>query len=213
MGRRKKEPQEVHRNAIAAAAGALFSYNGIAATTMDEIARRAGYSKATLYVYFQDKEELVDFLALKSMRQLLAHLAEAVAGPGKVKEKYDRICLCLTRYQAQSPFYFSLALGELRGLPGETAPHTTKGRLFAVGEEINALIAGFLTEGIRAGQFQPDIPVLPTVFLFWSTLSGLIQLAADKQAYLEQALRWPKQQFLAFGFERLYHMIAREEVE
>ena len=56
MGRRKKEPRSVHRAKIAAAASELFLKRGTAAVTMDEIARAAGYSKATLYVYFENKE-------------------------------------------------------------------------------------------------------------------------------------------------------------
>ena len=48
MGRRIKQPRSVHREAIAAAASALFMKAGIAAVSMDEIAAAAGYSKATL---------------------------------------------------------------------------------------------------------------------------------------------------------------------
>ena len=47
MGRRKKEPKSVHREKIATAASALFMEKGIAATSMDDIAKAAGYSKAT----------------------------------------------------------------------------------------------------------------------------------------------------------------------
>ena len=59
MARRKKEPRAVHRQNIATAAEELFTKKGIEATSMDEIAQKAGYSKATLYVYFQNKEEIV----------------------------------------------------------------------------------------------------------------------------------------------------------
>ena len=57
MGRRKKEPKSVHRAAISSAAATLFSEKGVEHTSMDEIAKQAGYSKATLYVYFKNKEE------------------------------------------------------------------------------------------------------------------------------------------------------------
>ena len=79
MGRRKKEPRYVHRAAIAAAAAALFQEKGVAATSMDDIARAAGYSKATLYVYFANKEALVGLLALESMEQLRDALAAGLA--------------------------------------------------------------------------------------------------------------------------------------
>ncbi|HTK58908.1 MAG TPA: TetR/AcrR family transcriptional regulator [Sphingomicrobium sp.] len=43
---------------ICAAALELFAEKGFAAAKLDEIARRAGVSKGTLYLYFKDKEQL-----------------------------------------------------------------------------------------------------------------------------------------------------------
>lgn len=43
---------------ICAAALAVFAEKGFAAARLDEIAKRAGVSKGTLYLYFKDKEEL-----------------------------------------------------------------------------------------------------------------------------------------------------------
>ena len=56
MARRKKEPKSVHRQNIASAASRLFMEKGIEATSVNDIAKAAGYSKATLYVYFENKE-------------------------------------------------------------------------------------------------------------------------------------------------------------
>ena len=41
MGRRKKEPEHVHREAIASAAEDLFVHKGIQAATMDDIAKKS----------------------------------------------------------------------------------------------------------------------------------------------------------------------------
>ena len=43
---------------ICAAALEVFAEKGFAAAKLDEIARRAGVSKGTLYLYFKDKEQL-----------------------------------------------------------------------------------------------------------------------------------------------------------
>src|SRR5215831_12558273 len=52
--RRKAErPKE-----IVEAAFEEFSRNGYAATTLDQIAERAGVTKGTIYVYFANKEQL-----------------------------------------------------------------------------------------------------------------------------------------------------------
>ena len=208
MGRRKKEPEDVHRERIAAAAERLFSHGGIEAATMDQIAGEAGYSKATLYVYFENKEALVDFLVLKSMRLLHRRLAEAVAGADPVRVRYDRICAALVDYQEQSPLYFSLALGEIDVDPGRGDLPPVRRETYEVGERLNGVLTAFLRAGIDAGEFSPEIPLLPTVFLFWAALSGLIRMVAQKRAYLEQATGLSKQQFLDLGFERLYRMIA-----
>ena len=55
MGRRIKEPGQVHLEKIASAAERLFFCHGIESTSMNQIADAAGYSKATLYVYFANK--------------------------------------------------------------------------------------------------------------------------------------------------------------
>lgn len=211
MGRRVKQPESVHREAIFAAAERLFLQKGIAAATMDEIAKTAGYSKATLYVYFTGKEEIVSFLVLKSMELLLAFLQKAAAGPGTAKEKYGRICQALADCQAQHPLYFTLALGRIEVDPEREGCLPVEREIFEAGERINRVIAGFLRAGAAAGELQPGLAVLPTVFLFWASLAGVIQMAANKELYLQKAMGLSKQEFLEFGFRRFYKLIEREE--
>lgn len=211
MGRRKKEPESAHREAIAQAAEHLFFEKGMDRTTMDNVAKEAGYSKATLYVYFANKEELIHYLVLKSMKLLKEMLAEAVTGPGTTREKYNRICLALVRYEEQYPCYFSLALGTIDVEFEGRSPLPVETETMETGEQINHVLASYIQEGIASGDFRPGLPVFPTVFLFWSSLSGLIQMASSKQAYIKKAMGISKQQFLTFGFEQLYRMAGRED--
>lgn len=39
-------------------------------------------------------------------------------------------------------------------------------------------------------------------------LSGMIRLAANKEAYIDQAMGMSKEQFLEYGFSMLYRSIA-----
>ena len=211
MGRRKKEPESVHRENIAQAAEHLFFEKGMDNTTMDDVAREAGYSKATLYVYFANKGELIHFLVLKSMKLLKESLAKAVTGQGTVRDKYDRICEALVFYQEQYPFYFSLVLGKIDVEFEGRIPLPVETETVETGEQINRILASFIQEGIASGEFRPGLPVLETVFLFWSSLSGLIRMADSKQAYIEHAMGITKQQFLTFGFEQLYRMAGGKE--
>ena len=51
--------QAERRDAILAAALEEFSARGFAATRLDDVARRAGVAKGTIYLYFGDKESAV----------------------------------------------------------------------------------------------------------------------------------------------------------
>lgn len=210
MARRKKEPESSHRENIAGAAERLFARGGIEAATMNDIAREAGYSKATLYVYFTDKEEIVSFLVLKSMKTLYSHISEAVEGQAPTKDTYRNICRALVNYQEEYPFYFVLALGEINVNFEKENNLPLEKETFEVGEQINHKIAEFIHWGIKTGEIQQDTPVLQTTFLFWAALTGLIQMSVNKEAYLKKAVNVSRQQFLEDSFERLYRLISTE---
>lgn len=56
---RRGRPRSADKNsAILQAAGELFMVGGFERTSMDEVARRAGVSKQTVYSHFQNKERL-----------------------------------------------------------------------------------------------------------------------------------------------------------
>ncbi|WP_294148480.1 TetR/AcrR family transcriptional regulator [uncultured Clostridium sp.] len=209
MGRRKKEPGSVHREAIASAAGALFAGKGIEATSMDEIAEKSGYSKATLYVYFKNKEEIAGILALESMQKLHGCINSALRKEKSTRRRYDLICRALQQYQEEFPFYFKMALDTINidfdgrdFLPEEL-------ETYRVGELLNEELKEFINDGIREGELREEIEVMATIFSFWGMLSGLIQTAANKEAYISRNLQLSKQEFLDYGYDTLYRSILK----
>jgi AcrR family transcriptional regulator len=56
--RRRAEQSAARRDAIVAAALAEFCERGYAATRLDDVAKRAGVAKGTIYLNFRDKEAL-----------------------------------------------------------------------------------------------------------------------------------------------------------
>lgn len=210
MARRKKEAQSVHRKNISAAAEQLFMKNGIENTSMSDIARAAGYSKATLYVYFENKEELVGFLVLESMRKLYDYINTAVQQKKDTKECYREICLSLVKYQEEYPFYFRMVLEKINVdfESGHFLPEEKE--TFQVGEQINDLLADFLKRGMDCGDIRSDIEIAPVIFSFWGMLAGLIRLAENKEEYIAQRMEKSKREFLFYGFDMLYRSIVSE---
>ncbi|MDE7019092.1 MAG: TetR/AcrR family transcriptional regulator [Lachnospiraceae bacterium] len=208
MARRKKEPKSVHRENIASAASMLFMEKGIAATSMDDIAKAAGYSKATLYVYFENKEEIIGILVLNSMKKLYGYIVSALAKQDATRARYDCICHGLVRYQEEFPFYFKMVLDNIN-IDFENHDYLPEEKeTYEVGEEINEKIKDFLLSGIEKGDLRGNLEIMPTIFNFWGMLSGIIQLAANKEEYIKVTMGLSKRQFLEYGFHMLYCSIA-----
>ena len=211
MGRRKKEPRSVHRENIVSAASTLFMERGIAATSMDDIAKAAGYSKATLYVYFENKEEIVGILALNSMKKLYDYISSALIQHETTKARYDFICRGLVQYQEEFPFYFKMVLDKIN-IDLESKEYLPEEReTYQIGEEINEKIKNFLLSGMEKGDLRNDLDIMPAIFNFWGMLSGIIQLASNKEEYIKKSMGLSKIKFLEYGFSLVYHSIAVKE--
>lgn len=211
MGRRKKEPRSVHRENIVSAASTLFMERGIAATSMDDIAKAAGYSKATLYVYFENKEEIVGILVLNSMKKLYDYISSALIQHKTTKARYDFICRGLVQYQEEFPFYFKMVLDKINiDFEGKEYLPEEK-ETYQIGEEINEKIKNFLLSGMEKGDLRNDLDIMPAIFNFWGMLSGIIQLAANKEEYIKKSMGLSKIKFLEYGFSLVYHSIAVKE--
>lgn len=210
MARRHKEAPEVHRERIAAAAESLFLKRGIEATTVDDIAKAAGYGKATVYVYFKNKEDIVGLLVLKSMKLLQHNLSQAVCQNDtslSTRARYDALCECLVAYHERYPLYFSIALDEIN--VDFDSPNTLEVErdIYEVGEQTNEVIGHFIAHGIARNELRSDLPIPQTILLFWAALSGLIVIAANKAVYFEQITGQTKREFLRDGFDTLYRSI------
>lgn len=80
----KKQPRWQRRaedrpREICSAALEVFAEKGFAAAKLDEIARRAGVSKGTLYLYFKDKEQLFRAVVRNSIAPNVETIISALA--------------------------------------------------------------------------------------------------------------------------------------
>ncbi|MCC7152379.1 MAG: TetR/AcrR family transcriptional regulator [Rubrivivax sp.] len=77
--RRRKE---VRPQQLLDAALELFVEKGFAATRIEEVARHAGASKGTLYLYYPSKEELFKAVVRQNMGKLIGEAGAVAAGAG-----------------------------------------------------------------------------------------------------------------------------------
>ena len=145
------------------------------------------------------------------MEKLYHYISSALEQEKSTKARYELICRGLVQYQEEFPFYFRLALDKINIDFADKDSLSEDVKTFQVGEAINKALLDFLISGIEKGDLRSDLNPLLTILNFWGLLSGLIQLAAAKEAYIESRLDLSKDAFLEYGFLMLYHSIANTE--
>jgi len=98
MGARKKDILiQFNRDIILAAARKLFQHNGISRTSMDDIAKEADCSKSTIYVYFKNKDEIINYIVYEHMVLLRDTLQKCTADHKDIEGSYYAICNSFSR--------------------------------------------------------------------------------------------------------------------
>ncbi|NUH63734.1 TetR/AcrR family transcriptional regulator [Sulfitobacter sp. S0837] len=80
MTSRKDRRQELRRQAILELAEIFFARQGIAATTLDQIGAELGVTRASLYYYYKDKDDLVVAVLQKALDKMNRKAAREMAG-------------------------------------------------------------------------------------------------------------------------------------
>ncbi len=110
IAERREEEKERRRSEILAAAEALYAKQGWDAVTMDQVARSARLSRALVYVYFQDKEDLLFAIGDRAMQLLKTRFEAAAAGPGTGLQHVEAIGRAYMGYALEFPALFRCLL-------------------------------------------------------------------------------------------------------
>ncbi|MEC0243715.1 TetR/AcrR family transcriptional regulator [Paenibacillus dokdonensis] len=100
MPRKKHVRSEDTKRDILNAAGQLFAARGYDAVTMREIAKEANCSHTTIYIYFEDKEALLNQLSMPSLLGLKQMIGDLLLEEGEpesilkhISQLFIRFCL------------------------------------------------------------------------------------------------------------------------
>lgn len=85
------------RAAIVAAGLDEFTARGFVATRLDDVAKRAGVAKGTIYLHFKDKEALFQELVRTALVPLIGNLMTTPAAGGSVREVLERFAETFVR--------------------------------------------------------------------------------------------------------------------
>ena len=76
---RKEQEKEARKHDILEIAAGIFSEKGFHNTTMDDIAERVGLAKGTIYLYYENKDNLFLSILMSKSQALYSQLESAIA--------------------------------------------------------------------------------------------------------------------------------------
>ncbi|TFZ02873.1 TetR/AcrR family transcriptional regulator [Ramlibacter henchirensis] len=153
------EPQEMtRREEIMQIAASLFVDKGYKATTVRLIADAANVQSGSLYHHFGSKDEIVDELLGKYVRNALLRYEEVIATTDKPEEQVQK--LIESAMDAVHSHRAALLLLQQDGRWLAEQPRFSY--LNEVGSKIETLWRNTVKSGIDAGVFNPEIdPIVP----------------------------------------------------
>ena len=109
--RRRLDP-EVRKQMILDKAAVLVAAEGVAAATMDRIAREAGVSKPLVYAYFQNITSLLQELLLRDQRRLWEEQTTAVSEAGDFDDLVRRTTQTYLKHVERSGMHIQRLMNE-----------------------------------------------------------------------------------------------------
>lgn len=157
---------------ICAAALEVFAEKGFAAARLEEIARRAGVSKGTLYLYFKDKEDLFRAVVRDTVAPNIASIRQTVEADDMPFAAIVRALLPrFAELAATVPIgaMAKIVIGESRNFP-----ELAKTYYDLVVSQAVALIAGLIAKAQAKGEVRAGDPRLHAMTLIGPLLMGLL---------------------------------------
>jgi AcrR family transcriptional regulator len=204
---RREEEKERRRAEMVDAAEELYANVGWDAVTMDRVAKSARLSRALLYVYFRDKNDLLHAITERALIELRERFVEAAGAHATGIDKVQAIGRAYVLFQQEKPYRFDACTRfhahQAAGQPAEQA-------CADAGDAVIKVIVQALMQGQADGTIRKDLgsPVQVCIML-WAFTHGLIQIATNKTVEIaRQGVDVP--QLMEGSFAMLRYMLAEK---
>jgi AcrR family transcriptional regulator len=179
----RRMPEERPRQILDAAL-AVFGERGLADARLDDIARRAGLSKGTIYLYFPNKEELFREVVRQTIIRGIEE-AEQVAPAGSAIEELRGHMRSYWTF-LRSPVFE--VLHRLVQIELHQFPDLAEFYAREVVQRTNTLLCRVLERGMKAGEIRPMDPMVAARMLMalfvthavWCRRREFFRAVADK---------------------------------
>lgn len=155
MAARRPPASGDSRDRVFAAAAAEFAARGFDGANMDRIARAARLNKAMIYYHFAGKAALYRAILSDMFGAVRAAVTAVAAADRPPDDKIRDYVAAIAREAEARPHFPPIWLREI----AEGGTHVDEATLTYIRDVLRAL-GGIITEGVRAGRFQPLPPFM-----------------------------------------------------
>jgi len=208
---RKKREKQKRRNDILDAAEKVFFSGDFKDATVDDVAAEAELSKATLYLYFESKEDMYFAVNMRGMNRLREMFERVAAREERGIDSVRAIGRAYYEFSKKYPDYSRAmvhfekkfcALDEKTGLA--TQMHET-------GQGVLELVRAALRAGIEDGSIRPDLDPETTALLLWAQSDGVINLIHGTGEHLKECHGVEPDDLMEASFDLLSLALSPEE--
>ncbi|HWE66792.1 MAG TPA: TetR/AcrR family transcriptional regulator [Acidimicrobiales bacterium] len=175
----KEVIRDFRRDQIIETARRLFGDRGTTEVSMDEIATQAGVARSTVYVYFANRDELLQ-ACVQSMydrlKETIAPLFEDTAAP---LERLRALISGVLERIDDSPSFFRLAMAT-QSTSTAAGSAAVGGALMWIGLDVIRLLEEIITSGVESGLFRRDLDQDRAVVLIGQQIYGVLSVRAGE---------------------------------
>lgn len=211
INERKEKDKEIRRNDIIEAAERVFFSKGYRVATMDDIASEAEFSKRTVYVYFNSKEQIYFEIMVKGYKLLIEMMETHIENIkiGNSLETIKQIGKTFYKFSNEYPNYFKAIMeyeNREHDFINET-PDKSSEECYALGEKIFSYLTLTLKKGIEEGVIRRELNVVNTALVLWSCTLGIFNTLDKKRTYIVQYHNENLEELVSEAFDILVHSI------
>src|SRR5215475_5170469 len=181
IAERREEEKLRRRGELLDATESLYAKHGWESVTMDQVARTARLSRALVYVYFSDKDDLLFAVGERAMKLLYQRFAAALETPGSGRDKVEAIGRAYMGYALEFPHYFDFCSRfqshevSSTATPNEEACHQA-------GDAVMDLVVQAIQRGVEDGSISSELAREPRLLgvSLWAFTHGIVQISVAK---------------------------------
>ncbi|HEX9733297.1 MAG TPA: helix-turn-helix domain-containing protein [Thermoanaerobaculia bacterium] len=173
--------QEFRVQTIRDAAARVIARKGLDGATMQAIADAAGIAKGTIYLYFQNRGELLERTADHAFSQLLDEVLGILAAPGPLPERLHRLIAAQISYFDERRDFFRLYLS-VRYPEGASEASRRERKTWEQHKVYVERLTVFFEEAVARGEIRPMDAARLALFVSEGVIAILIRRLAEAES-------------------------------